>query len=57
LPLLAHGGSSVAQTPNQTSSHMRRMVRVEVEVLASAVSLLLTSTAWFCFHGELDGRP
>jgi hypothetical protein len=31
----AYGGSSIVKTLNQTSFHMRRMVRVEVEVSAN----------------------
>jgi hypothetical protein len=32
LSFLAHGGSSILKTLDQTSRHMQRMVRVEVEV-------------------------
>jgi hypothetical protein len=35
LPFLAYGGSSTEKTLNQTSFHMRQMVRVEVEISAS----------------------
>jgi hypothetical protein len=35
LSFLAYGGSSILKTPNQTSFHMCRMVRVEVELSAS----------------------
>jgi hypothetical protein len=35
LSLLADGGSSIVKILNQTSFHMRRMVRVEVEISAS----------------------
>jgi hypothetical protein len=35
LSFLACGGSSVVRTPIQTSLHMRRMVRVEVEISTS----------------------
>jgi hypothetical protein len=35
LSFLAYGGSSIMKILNQTSFHMWRMVRVEVEVSAS----------------------
>jgi hypothetical protein len=35
LLFLAYGGSSIVKTLNQTFFHMQRMVRVEVEILAS----------------------
>jgi hypothetical protein len=35
LSFLAYGGSFIVQTLNQTSFHMRRMVRVDVEESAS----------------------
>jgi hypothetical protein len=35
LPFLAYGGGCTVETLNQTSSHMRWMVRIEVEILAS----------------------
>jgi hypothetical protein len=34
LSFLAYGRSSIVKTPNQISFHMRRMVRVEVEISA-----------------------
>jgi hypothetical protein len=35
LSFLAYGGSSIVKTLDQTTFHMRQMVRVEVEILAS----------------------
>jgi hypothetical protein len=36
---LAYGGSSIVKTLNQTSFHVRRMVRVEVEISVSVGGL------------------
>jgi hypothetical protein len=35
LSLLAYGGSSIVETLNQTSFHVRQMVKSEVEISAS----------------------
>jgi hypothetical protein len=35
LSFLAYGGSSVVKTLNQTSFHIRRMIRVEAEISAN----------------------
>jgi hypothetical protein len=39
LLFLAYGGSSLVKTLNQTSFHMQRMVRFEVEVSGVSVSV------------------
>jgi hypothetical protein len=41
LSCLTYGGSSIVMTLNQTSFHMRRMVRVEVELSASVGGFLV----------------